>query len=257
MSVGKIYLIGLGPGDRSLMTAAAMEVLARCAAVVGYGGYLEQVCDLVEGKQVISLPLGKEMERAAKAVELAGEGLSVAVISSGDIGVYGMAGPVFEHLAANGWDGKQPQVEVVPAISAAQAAASVLGAPLMQDFCAISLSDLMTPWKTIRRRLDAAAYGDFVIALYNPRSRRRHKQIVEARSIVLKHRAADTPVGIVRNACRPNEQSLITTLGELEQHFERIDMFTTLIIGNSTTYVHGGRVVTPRGYMNSQVRQDG
>lgn len=251
MSVGKIFLIGLGPGDRNLMTAAVLEALARCDAVVGYDGYLAQVRDLVDRKQVVSMPLGKEMERAAKAAELANEGLSVAVISSGDIGVYGMAGPVFEHLAAQGWDGKKPQVQVVPAVSAVQAAASVLGAPLMQDFCAISLSDLMTPWEAIRKRLDAAAYGDFVIALYNPRSRRRRKQIVEAREIVMQHRAAGTPVGIVRNACRPDEQSSITTLGELEHYFERIDMFTTLIIGNSTTYVHCGRMVTPRGYMNS------
>ena len=252
MSVGRIFLIGLGPGDRTLLTPAALDALKCCDVVVGYDGYLEQVHDLVDGKQVVSMPLGKEMERASRAAELANEGISVAVISSGDIGVYGMAGPVFEHLAANGWDGQQPEVEVVPAVSAAQAAASVLGAPLMQDFCAISLSDLMTPWDTIRKRLDAAAYGDFVIALYNPRSRRRQKQIVEARGIVLKHRSAETPVGIVRNACRPDEGSMMTTLGELDEHFDSIDMFTTLIIGNSTTYIHGGRMVTPRGYMNSQ-----
>ena len=252
MSAGKIFLIGLGPGDRALMTPAALKALSDCDAVVGYDGYLAQVGDLVSGKQVVSLPLGKEMERAGKAAELANEGLTVAVISSGDIGVYGMAGPVFEHLVSIGWNGEHPEVEVVPAVSAAQAAASVLGAPLMQDFCAISLSDLMTPWGTIRKRLDAAAYGDFVIALYNPRSSRRRKQIVEARDIVLKHRSAATPVGIVRNASRPDEDSLLTTLGELDSHFERIDMFTTLIIGNSTTYIHGGRMVTPRGYMNSR-----
>ena len=252
MSGGKIHLIGLGPGDRALLTPAAAGALERCDVVVGYDGYIEQVRDLVEGKQVVSMPLGKEMERAAKATELADAGKAVAVISSGDIGVYGMAGPVFEHLAAKGWDGEHPQVEVVPAVSAAQSAASVLGAPLMQDFCAISLSDLMTPWDTIRKRLDAAAYGDFVIALYNPRSKRRRRQIVEARSIVLEHRSADTPVGIVRNACRPDEKAMLTTLGELELHFDSIDMFTTLIIGNSTTYINGGRMVTPRGYMNSQ-----
>ena len=257
MEGGMIYLIGLGPGDRGLLTPAALDALMGCDAVVGYDGYLEQVRDIVDGKDVVSMPLGMEMERAAKAAELARAGKSVAVVSSGDIGVYGMAGPVFEHLAANGWDGRQPQVEVVPAVSAAQAAASVLGAPLMQDFCAISLSDLMTPWETIRKRLDAAAYGDFVIALYNPRSRRRRKQIVEAREIVMKHRGADTLVGIVRNACRPDQQSVLTTLGALEGHFEGIDMFTTLVIGNSTTYVHGGRMVTPRGYMNSRDGQDG
>ena len=248
MSDVGIYLIGLGPGDRALLTPAAADVLANCDVVVGYDGYIEQVRDLVEGKQVVSMPLGKEMERAAKAAELADAGKTVAVISSGDIGVYGMAGPVFEHLAANGWDGEHPQVEIIPAVSAAQAAASVLGAPLMQDFCAISLSDLMTPWGTIRKRLDAAAYGDFVIALYNPRSMRRHRQIVEARDILLGHRSEKTPVGFVRNASRADEHATLTTLGELEQHFESIDMFTALIIGNSTTYIHCGRMVTPRGY---------
>ena len=254
--MGKIFLIGLGPGERGLLTPAALEALLLCEAVVGYQGYIEQVDDLVVGMKVVSMPLGKEMERAAKAVELANEGLAVAVISSGDIGVYGMAGPVFEHLAASGWDGEHPSVEVVPAVSAAQAAASALGAPMMQDFCAISLSDLMTPWETIRKRLDAAAFGDFVIALYNPRSSRRRKQIVEARGIILKHRDPETPVGIVRNASRADESCLLTTLGELEQHFVRIDMFTTLIIGNSTTYIHGGRMVTPRGYLSSYERQD-
>ncbi len=248
MSDGRIYLIGLGPGDRGLLTPAALDALRRCDAIVGYDGYMEQVRDLVDDKQVVSMPLGKEMERAAKASELAAAGMSVAVISSGDAGIYGMAGPVFEHLAASGWDGSAPAVTVAPAVSAAQAAAAALGAPLMQDFCAISLSDLMTPWDTIRKRLEAAAYGDFVIALYNPRSKRRRKQIVEARSIIMRHRSAETPVGIVRNACRPSQQATLTTLGELELRFERIDMFTTLIIGNSTTYIHGGRMVTPRGY---------
>lgn len=251
ISVGKIRLIGLGPGDRALLTPAALDAICCSDAVVGYDGYLDQVRDLTGGKQIVSMPLGMEMQRAAKAVKLASEGKAVAMISSGDIGVYGMAGPVFEHLAANGWDGKHPQVEVVPGVTAAQAAASVLGAPLMQDFCAISLSDLMTPWEAIRKRLDAAAYADFVIALYNPRSKRRRKQIAEARSIILKHRAANTPIGIVRNACRTDQESTLTTLGELEQHFDRIDMFTTLIIGNSTSYIHNGRMITPRGYMNS------
>ena len=248
LSAGKIFLIGLGPGERALMTAAAADALAQCDAVVGYDGYLEQVRDLTAGKRVVSMPLGMEMDRAASAVELAAAGSAVAVISSGDIGVYGMAGPVYEYLAAAGWDGETPAVEVVPAVSAAQAAASVLGAPLMQDFCAISLSDLMTPWDAIRKRLDAAAYGDFVIALYNPRSKRRRSQIAEAHRIVLRHRDADTPVGVVRNARRAGQQSFITTLGELDTHFERIDMFTAVIIGNSTTYIHGGRMVTPRGY---------
>lgn len=244
----KLYLVGLGPGDRSLMTPAAADALLQCDVVVGYTGYVQQVRDLLEGKDIVAMELGQEMERASKAVELASAGRAVVVISSGDAGVYGMAGPVFQHLTSIGWDGQHPQVEVIPGVSALQAAAAVLGAPLMQDFCAVSLSDLMTPWDAIRKRLDAAAQGDFVIVLYNPRSRRRTAQIAEAREIIMRYRNEETPVGIVRNAYRPDQKALVTTLCQLQEHFTSIDMFTALLIGNSTTYISGGRIITPRGY---------
>ena len=255
MTKGKIHLIGLGPGDRNMLAPAAIEILSQCDVVIGYSGYVEQVSDIVQGKEIISMALGEEMPRAAKAVEIASSGKSVAVISSGDVGVYGMAAPVYQQLTLVGWDGENPDVQVIPGISALQSAASLLGSPLMQDFCAISLSDLMTPWETIRKRLDAAAMGDFVIALYNPRSLRRTKQIVEAREIFLKYRDESTPVGIVRNAYRPDQSVNITTLGELAKIFDTIDMFTTLIFGNSTTYVHGGRMITPRGYERAAVNE--
>ena len=216
--------------------------------MIGYKGYVEQVRDLISGKRVIAMALGEEMARAAKAVDTAASGESVALISSGDAGIYGMAAPLFQHLAAIGWDGESPAVHAIPGVSAMQAAAAILGAPLMQDFCAISLSDLLTPWDAIRRRLEAAALGDFVIALYNPRSRKRQTRIAEARQIILRHRAPETPVGIVRSASRPDQRAALTTLGDLEQRYDDIDMFTTLIIGNSTTYVHVNRMITPRGY---------
>jgi len=245
---GKLYLVGLGPGDPCHMTTAAREVLQGCDVAVGYAGYVNQASDLLQGKEVVSMELGQEMERALAAVEMARSGRRVAVISSGDAGVYGMAGPLFQVLAAQGWHGKAPAVEVIPGVSAMQAAAAVLGAPLMQDFCAISLSDLLTPWEAIRRRLEAAAQGDFVIVLYNPRSGKRTWQLPEARGILLGHRSGDTPVGIVHNAYRSGQKMILTDLHNLPQHYQAVDMFTTVVVGNSTTYVYNGRMVTPRGY---------
>ncbi len=255
---GILYLVGIGPGDASLRTPAAADALVRCDVLIGYTGYIERIGALLGGasraaeeaypQRVIAMPLGAEMERAAKAVALASDGLTVALVSSGDAGVYGMAGPALEYLASIGWDGTDPELCVLPGVTAAQAAAAALGAPLMQDFCAISLSDLLTPWDAIRKRLEAAAQADFVIALYNPRSRKRRKHIVEAHAIVSRHRSPNTPVGIVRNASRSDETSLLTTVSDMPAHFHRIDMFTTLIIGNSTSYAHAGRIITPRGY---------
>ena len=174
---GKLLLVGLGPGDAIHQTPAAANALSECDVLVGYRGYIEQVSGSLPGKELVPMELGQEMERAARAVDLASEGRSVVVVSSGDAGIYGMAGPVFQVLTDREWDGRDPAVEVAPGISALQSAASLLGAPLMQDFCAISLSDLLTPWEAIERRLQAAALGDFVTVLYNPRSRRRTWQL--------------------------------------------------------------------------------
>ena len=247
-SNGKLFLVGLGPGDARLQTVASSTTLAGCEVLVGFRGYIDQVAATMGDKQLISMELGQELERAERAVELAYAGRSVAVISSGDAGIYGMAGPVFRVLTDRNWDGACPAVEVVPGISALQSAASLLGSPLMQDFCAISLSNLLTPWEAIERRLKAAAFGDFVVALYNPRSQRRTWQLPEARRILLEHRDGSTPVGLIRDAYRPGQRAVVTDLDELESRLADVDMFTTVIIGNSSTYVHRGFMITPRGY---------
>ena len=245
---GVLYLVGLGPGDLGLVSPQAVEAIRQSDTVVGFRGYIEQAGNLLDGKEVISMELGQELERAVRAVEMAEDGRSVAVVSSGDPGVYGMSGPVFQVLTDRNWDGRSPRVESVPGISAMQAAASLLGSPLMQDFCAISLSDLMTPWQTIRLRLESAARGDFVVALYNPRSGRRQWQLLEARSILMERRPGSTPVGIVKDAYRTTQQVTITDLARLQDHYPEIDMVTTVVVGNSTSYVHHGSMITPRGY---------
>ena len=248
MSNGKLYLVGLGPGDAGHLTPAANAAITESDELVGYRFYIDQVSDAAAGKVSHSMELGQELERAALAVDIAYSGKTVAVVSSGDAGIYGMAGPVFRVLTDRRWDGQSPAVETVPGVSALQSAAALLGSPLMQDFCAISLSNLLTPWEQIRRRLEAAAAGDFVTVLYNPRSRRRVTQLEEAREIYLAHRSADTPVGIVRHAFRPEQAVGLADLGGLDGDSLGIDMFTTVVIGNSNTYVHNGRMVTPRGY---------
>jgi len=245
---GKLFLVGLGPGNPALQTPAALAALQQSDVWVGYRGYVDQVTGLAKDKELVSMELGQELERATRAVDLAFAGRTVAVISSGDAGIYGMAGPVFRVLTDRDWDGESPPVAVVPGISALQSAASLLGSPLMQDFCAISLSNLLTPWETICRRLEGAALGDFVVVLYNPRSLRRTWQLPEARRILLEQRAGATPVGLVKDAYRPGQRVIITNLEDLAERAEDVDMFTTVVIGNSTTYVHNGHIVTPRGY---------
>ncbi|MCH7736671.1 MAG: precorrin-3B C(17)-methyltransferase [Chloroflexi bacterium] len=247
-NIGKIHLVGLGPGDAKYLTPAASDALAGCDVVVGFRAYIQQIEGLIAGKEIVSMELGQELERAVAAVDSAYAGKTVAVVSSGDAGIYGMSGPVFRVLTDRDWDGQNPAVETVPGVSAMQAAAAVLGSPLMQDFCAISLSDLLTPWEKIRGRLEAAGQGDFVVALYNPRSQRRQSQLLEAREILLKHRPGDTPVGIVGDAFRPGQRVKITSLQDLDKEAESVDMVTIVVIGNSTTYLHGGRIITPRGY---------
>jgi precorrin-3B C17-methyltransferase len=252
MNGGKLYLVGLGPGDAGHLTPAALAAIENSDELVGYGFYIDQVSALASGKVKHSMELGQELERAGLAVDIAYSGRTVAVVSSGDAGIYGMAGPVYRVLTDRGWDGVSPAVESVPGVSALQSAAALLGSPLMQDFCAISLSNLLTPWEQIVRRLEAAAAGDFVAVLYNPRSRRRTSQLAEARNIFLQHRSGATPVGIVRHAYRPEQAVALADLDRLDGAELGVDMFTTVVIGNSNTYVHQGRMVTPRGYEAKQ-----
>jgi adenosylcobyric acid synthase len=246
----KLFIIGTGPGSVEHLTDAARQAIAHSSVIIGYDSYLALIEPLIIGKETVSTGMMREVERCREAIRRARSGETVCLVSGGDAGIYGMAGLVFE-LLENEVDqnstAPQPDVQVIPGISAVQAAASVLGAPLMHDFAVISLSDLLTPWELIKTRLKAAAGADFVIALYNPASKSRVTQIEEARQIILGFRPPETPAGLVRNACRSDQESTVTSLGELLNH--AIDMSTIVIIGNASSFVDSrGRMVTPRGY---------
>ncbi len=247
-----LFIVGLGPGARETMTSQALEALRRSQVIVGYSGYFEGIADLVDGKECIALPLGAEKERAHLAVQRTRKGESVCVISSGDAGIYGMASLVLETLEAEG-DPSGMDVTVIPGVSAINACAALLGAPLGHDFAVVSLSDLLTPWQQIERRLVAAAQADFVLALLNPRSPRRDWQWRRAQEILLHHRPPETPVGIVRQAYRPGQSVEVTTLERMTE--AAVDMFTTVIIGSSQTRRFGDKLVTPRGYLASGGRK--
>ena len=244
---GQLLLVGTGPGQLDQITPAARAAISRADAVVGYSLYIELIAPLLRPPQIVeALPITQERQRAQRAIDLALWGLTVAVVSSGDCGIYGMAGLVLEALQAKGWDGKTPQVQMFPGITALQAAAARVGTPLMHDFCAISLSDLLTPWAVIEKRLTAAATADFVTAIYNPRSQTRTQQLAIAQSIFLNHRNPKTPVAVVRSAYRQDEQITLTTLEKLLD--VPIDMMTTVLIGNSSTRLYSDWMITPRGY---------
>ncbi|MEL7034976.1 MAG: precorrin-3B C(17)-methyltransferase [Cyanobacteria bacterium J06592_8] len=245
---GQLLLIGIGPGQLAQITPAAQTAISQADVVIGYSLYLDLISSLLRPGQIVeSYPITQERQRAERAISLAEWGLTVAVVSSGDCGIYGMAGLVFEQLRAQGWQGETPGVQVFPGISAIQAAASRVGAPLMHDFCAISLSDLLTPWEMIEKRLNAAAMADFVCALYNPRSRSRTEQLHQAQAIFLKYRSPENPVAIVRSAYREDEQITLTTLEKLTDN--PVDMLTTVLIGNQSTVFHQNWMITPRGYL--------
>lgn len=220
--------------------------------MIGYRTYIRLIEDLLDGKEVHRKGMSEELDRVRLAWERALDGRVVALVSSGDIGVYGMAGPTFEVLVEEGWQGEadpRVAVEVIPGVSAVNAVASLVGAPLTHDFCTISLSDLLTPWPVIERRVVAAAAGDFVIALYNPQSKRRTWQLPRTVELLLEHgRSPDTPVAVVKSAYRARQRVVLTTLAELPA--QEIGMLTTVIIGNSTTRLAAGRMITPRGYAN-------
>ena len=239
--MNKLFLVGIGPGDPAGMTAAARAALERAEVLCGYTVYLNLVRAQFPDKKTYTTPMTRELERCRWAVEQAAQGKTVAMLCSGDAGVYGMAGPTLE-LA----EGKNVDVEVVPGVTAALSGAAILGAPLMHDFCVISLSDLLTPWETIARRLRCAAAGDFSIVLYNPRSKKRPEHLHRACEILLEGKSPDTVCGWVRNIGRTGQSSGLTTLGELGAL--ELDMFTTVFIGASTTKIVDGRMVTPRGY---------
>jgi precorrin-3B C17-methyltransferase len=243
----KIYVVGIGPGAGEEMTPRATRALEESEYILGYQAYIELVRARFPGKRLLASVMTGEVARCELALEKALTGADVALISSGDSGIYGMAGIMLEVVHRSG---KDVPVEIIPGVTAASAAAAILGAPLMHDFAVISLSDLLTPWEKIGARLEAAAAADFVICLYNPKSKKRVTQIGAAAQIIARHRSGSTPAGIVRRAGRPGEDHVITTLAKLVE--ADIDMFTVVVIGNSRTYVEQGRMITPRGYFDGQ-----
>lgn len=234
-----LFLVGIGPGGREHLTLNAIDAFARSEVIVGYAFYLELIQEFLEGKTVVSSGMTQELDRCRQAIEYVKQGQNTSLISTGDPGLYGMAGPALE--LADGID-----IKVIPGVSAAFAAAAEVGAPLMHDMCAISLSDLLTPWERILSRLEHAAQADFVIALYNPKSHGRPNHIEQAVAILLRYKSPQTPVASVKNAGRAGAECRLTTLAAVEYDF--IDMKTVVIIGNAHTYVKDGRMITPRGY---------
>lgn len=245
---GSIYIVGFGPGSGEHLTPAARSAIEACDTCIGYKTYIDLVRPLLSGKKIVATGMTEEIDRGRKAYQLAQTGKKVAIVSSGDSGVYGMAGLTYEVLQENGWDPAAPDVDVfvIPGITAACSVGALLGAPLNHDFCSISLSTLLTPWERIEKRLQAAAEADFVTALYNPKSARRDWQIVKAQEIFLRHRDPKTPVGLVKSGFREGEIIVRSTLDLMAE--QEIGMLTTIIIGNSQTYYFKDLMVTPRGY---------
>lgn len=240
--MNKLYVVGLGPGGASCMTQEAMDALREADILCGYTVYIDLVRELFPDKEFLTTPMTKELERCRLALSKAAEGKTTALLSSGDPGVYAMAGPVLSMQK----DFPDVEIKILPGVTAALSGAAVLGAPLMHDFCVISLSDLLTPWEVIEKRLRAAALGDFVICIYNPASRKRPDHLKKACRILLETKSKETVCGLVRNIGRDSETYEILTLEELSGR--QPDMFTTVFVGSSKTQVIDGRMVTPRGY---------
>ncbi len=240
---GKLSVIGTGPGNPEHITAAAQKAIQDADIIIGYKTYLEQIPELLEGKEVLSSTMMQEVDRCSKALDLAEEGRKAALICGGDPGIYAMAGLVFELAAGRR---SETNIEVVPGLAALNSCAARLGAPLMHDFAAVSLSDLLTPWPLIEKRLSAAAEADFVIVLYNPRSKKRRHHLNRAQELIMAHRDPATPVGIVTAAGRVNEKITITSLEKMAA--AEVGMQSTVIIGNSKTFRWQDFMITPRGY---------
>ena len=240
--MGQVYVVGIGPGAYEEMTVRAGKILSKCDVIVGYTVYVDLVRNHFPGKEFLTTPMRREEERCELAFEEARKGKRVALICSGDAGIYGMAGLMYEV----GRNYKDISIEVVPGVTAALGSAALLGAPMVHDCCFISLSDLLTPWEKIEKRLIAAAQSDFVICLYNPSSKKRQDYLRRACDLLLKYKKEETVCGLVKNIARDGEISEILTLKELGE--TKADMFTTVFVGNQETLVIQGKMVTPRGY---------
>lgn len=256
LSEGKLSIVGIGPGAHDLIAPRGLAAIEAADLVIGYRTYMLLVRSLVKGKETIKTGMTEEIARARHAIEEAEAGRNVCLISSGDAGVYGMAGLVFEVLREKQWKrGDKPELDIIPGITALNGCASLVGAPLCHDSCMISLSDLLTPWPVIEKRIQCAAEADFVIGLYNPASGRRQRQVVRARQIIGEFRGDDTPVALIKSAYRHQQKITFSTLGEFLAY--EIGMLTTILIGSSQTYMYEGYMVTPRGYRNKYEVADG
>jgi len=237
--MGKLYVIGIGPGGLEHMTLKAKKAIEESNIVVGYNKYIDMIKPLVEGKELFSNGMRGEEARCRKALELSKENNTVALISTGDSGIYGMAGLILQMQ-------EDESVEVIPGITASSAAGAVIGAPLMHDNCNISLSDLMTPYDLIKKRVRNAADADMIISLYNPRSKGRPHYLREAIEIIKEYRELNTPVAVVRHALRDGQDYKLFTLENFDE--EVVDMFSIVIVGNSQSFIKNGKFITPRGY---------
>lgn len=244
--MNKIYVVGLGPGGEEYLSGQARAALEDAQVLCGYTVYVDLIRPLFPHKEAYTTPMRREQDRCRWALETASQGKTVALVCSGDAGVYGMAGLVLQM----GEEYPDTEIEVVPGITAALSGAAVLGAPLGHDFCVISLSDLLTPWEVIERRLECAAEGDFAVCIYNPSSKKRADYLKKACEILLRHKSPKTLCGWVRSIGREGQEHRLLTLGELRE--EQVDMFTTVFVGSSATALWGGRMVTPRGYKEKE-----
>jgi precorrin-3B C17-methyltransferase len=249
---GKLYVVGVGPGSHDHMTYRAKQVIEESDVIIGYDTYVSLVEDLITGKEVYRYAMTQEVDRANQAIDFAEKGKIVSVVSSGDPGIYGMVGLIYEILAKKGWSrenkGNNIYVECVPGVSSLNSCAALVGSPLMTDFAVVSMSDLLVPWDIIAKRVEAAAMGDYVTVIYNPASKKRVHQLRDTREIFLKYRKPDTPVAIVKGAYRDSQELVVTTLGKMLEHQDMLGMITTVIVGNSSTFNYEGMMINPRGY---------
>jgi precorrin-3B C17-methyltransferase len=250
---GKLYVVGVGPGSHDHMTYRAKQVIEESEVIIGYDTYVSLVEDLIEGKEVYRYAMTQEVDRANQAIEFAENGRIVSLVSSGDPGIYGMVGLIYEILAQKGWsrqakDNNNIYVECIPGVSSLNSCAALVGSPLMTDFAVVSMSDLLVPWDIIVKRVEAAAMGDYVTVIYNPASKKRVHQLRDTRDVFLKYRKPDTPVAIVKGAYRDSQELVVTTLDKMLEHQDMLGMITTVIVGNSSTYNYEGMMINPRGY---------
>ena len=246
---GKLFIVGIGPGHHEHMTFRAKQVIEESEIIVGYDTYVSLVEDLIAGKEVYRYAMTQEVDRANQAIHFVENDKIVSLVSSGDPGVYGMAGLIYEILADKGWNKENGiSIECVPGISSLNSCAALVGSPLMTDFAVVSMSDLLVPWEIIMKRVEAAALGDYVTVIYNPASKKRVHQLRDTRNIFLKYREPSTPVAIVKGAYRESQSVAITTLDKMLEHQDMLGMITTVIVGNSSTFNYDGMMINPRGY---------